>query len=352
MENEIEQMKTIVRQHAARYPAMQPQDYGKLAYQSEFGPAHLTQDADGIAAALMREWASLPSGAPSRAPEPIGSGLSRLHLDPQAEVSLAAPVLAALVRRTAQTYHGTADGLRRRIALLRTLDIPGMDPWLDGWETQGCPPVHHSDAFCAAYQPHYRVIRTDLAGFFPVLLEAARLIQAGKPAVLAIDGRCGSGKSSLAALLHDVFGCNILHMDDFYLPLAQRAADWAGQPAGNMDLERFRAETLIPALAGQPVPYRAYSCQHKQYQETITLPPTRLTVVEGSYSHHPSLAPYCQRRVFLTCSKEAQARRLQAREGAHYAAFTTRWIPMEELYYRACGVPAADALVLDTSDLF
>ena len=122
--------------------------------------------------------------------------------------------------------------------------------------------------------------------------------------------------------------------------------------AGNMDLDRFRAEALAPALAGQPIPYRAYSCQHKQYLETITLPPTLLTVVEGSYSHHPSLAPYCQRRVFLTCSKEAQTRRLQAREGAHYAAFTARWIPMEELYYRACGIPAADALVLDTSDLF
>ena len=119
-----------------------------------------------------------------------------------------------------------------------------------------------------------------------------------------------------------------------------------------MDLKRFRAEALIPALAGRPIPYRAYSCQHKQYLETITLPPTPLTVVEGSYSHHPSLAPYCQRQVFLTCSKEAQTRRLQAREGAHYAAFTARWIPMEELYYRACGIPAADALVLDTSDLF
>ncbi len=31
----------IVRDHRARYPLMQPQDYGKLAFQSEYGPKHL-----------------------------------------------------------------------------------------------------------------------------------------------------------------------------------------------------------------------------------------------------------------------------------------------------------------------
>ena len=55
---------------------------------------------------------------------------------------------------------------------------------------------------------------------------------------------------------------------------------------------------------------------------------------------------------FLTCPDAVQARRLQARERSHYAAFVDRWIPMEELYFRACGVPSSDTMVIDTGDFF
>ena len=352
MEDSVTQFERIVRQHAARYPAMQPQDFGKLAYQSEFGPAHLAQTVDKLTALLLREWEALPADAPVLPPEPIGNGLCRLYLDPHADASLAAPLLAKLMHRTMQEHHGTADGLRRRIAVLQSLHLPGMEEWLIEWERQGFPPVHHSEAYRAACRPHYRLLRVDLAGYFPALLSAAALIQGGHPAVLAIDGRCGSGKSSLAQLLHELFGCNVLHMDDFYLPFAERASNWTDQPAGNMNLSRFRNEVLTPAAAGQPIPYRAYSCRQGQYRDTALLSPTPLTVVEGSYSHHPALADAYQCKVFLTCPDAVQARRLQAREGTHYTAFVDCWIPMEELYFHACGVPSSDTMVINTRDFF
>ena len=34
----------LARLHARRYPLMAPQDFGKLAYQSEFGPGHMVSD--------------------------------------------------------------------------------------------------------------------------------------------------------------------------------------------------------------------------------------------------------------------------------------------------------------------
>ena len=348
----MENFEYIVQQHAARYPDMQPQDFGKLAYQSEFGPAHLSQNVDELTASLLREWAALPADSTVHPPEPVGNGLCRLYLDPHADASLAAPLLARLMHRTMQEHHGTADGLRRRIAVLQTLQLPDMQAWLDHWEQEGFPPVHHSEACRAACRPHYRLLRADLAGYFPALLAAARLIQGGKPAVLAIDGRCGSGKSSLAQLLHELFGCNVLHMDDFYLPFDERAPDWTDRPAGNINLSRFRNEALAPAAAGQSILYRAYSCQQGRYRDTAPLSPTPLTVAEGSYSHHPALADAYQCKVFLTCPDAVQARRLQAREGSHYAAFVDRWIPMEELYFRACGVPSSDTMVIDTGDFF
>lgn len=35
---------SAAREHAARYPRMEPQDFGKLIYQSEFGPGHFIKD--------------------------------------------------------------------------------------------------------------------------------------------------------------------------------------------------------------------------------------------------------------------------------------------------------------------
>ena len=53
------------------------------------------------------------------------------------------------------------------------------------------------------------------------LLAAALAQQPTKPLVLALDGRCGSGKTTLANTLARQFPASItLHTDDFYLPPA------------------------------------------------------------------------------------------------------------------------------------
>lgn len=41
--------------------------------------------------------------------------------------------------------------------------------------------------------------------------------------------------------------CNVVHMDDYYLPPDRRAENWEQIPAGNMDLARFLQEVLVPA---------------------------------------------------------------------------------------------------------
>ena len=46
---------------------------------------------------------------------------------------------------------------------------------------------------------------------------------AGRPILIALDGRCGSGKTTLAAQLAERFpGSRTIHTDDYYLPPAQR----------------------------------------------------------------------------------------------------------------------------------
>ena len=165
-----------------------------------------------------------------------------------------------------------------------------MAAWLAEYRGQGCPPVHHSAAYREAYHPHYRVMRTAYGGCFPALLQIAVLAGRGAPAVVAIDGRCGSGKTSLAELIRQLIPCNVVHMDDFYLPPDLRAENWTEIPGGNMDFARFLREVLIPAEAGEPVCYRPFDCQSGTLGVPAALPPRSLTVVEGSYSQHPLLS--------------------------------------------------------------
>ena len=58
--------------------------------------------------------------------------------------------------------------------------------------------------------------------FAPALREVAALARRGG-ALVAIDGRSGSGKTTLAALLARVFGCPVVHTDDYYLAFDCRA---------------------------------------------------------------------------------------------------------------------------------
>lgn len=171
---------------------------------------------------------------------------------------------------------------------------------------------------------------------------------AGRPILIALDGRCGSGKTTLAAQLAERFpGSRTIHTDDYYLPPAQRVPGWETLPCANMDLKRLRAEVLNPARAGQPFSYIAYSCREGAYLPPVSCQPARLVIVEGSYSHHPALTDCYDLRVFVTCSKAEQTRRLQAREGARYPAFAQRWIPLEEGYFAKYSIEESADLILD-----
>ena len=170
------------------------------------------------------------------------------------------------------------------------------------------------------------------------------------PVLVALDGRCGSGKTTLAAQLAQQFPQSIVvHTDDFYLPPADRVAGWEHIPCANMDLKRLRAEVLTPARAGLAVPYRAYSCREGAYLPRQLFAPQPLVLVEGSYSHHPALADCYDLKVFVTCSREEQASRLMAREGERYPNFTSRWIPLEEGYFAEFAIEQAADILMDTT---
>lgn len=339
------EFETILTAHRERYPEMEHQDYGKLAFQNTFGPEHLVADAAQVLDRLREEWNC--SDLVEREPEDIGNGLVRFHLNPGRKEE--APLLAHLFCRTAKEHSGDMAGLEETLTRLEKLDVPGMGEWLAEYRNSGCPAVRHSERYRNIYRPHYRLLTREYACWFPVLKKIYDL--RNRNAVVAIDGRCGSGKTTLASLIARVFDCNVFHMDDFYRHPSQRAVNWMELPGGNMDLVRFREEVLKPAFAGETVTYRPYDCQRQVVGEGVPFVHKGLTIVEGSYSHHPELEANYDLKIFLTCDKQEQQRRLMEREGAYYPTFARVWAPLEEQYIRLCHIGVKDTLVVDTGRL-
>ena len=160
-----------------------------------------------------------------------------------------------------------------------------------------------------------------------------------KPIIIAIDGRCASGKTTLAKAISEQIDCNVIHMDDFFLRPEQRTANRLATPGENIDHERFLEEVLIPLSKGFPVTYHPFDCHKMGFGEEILLSPKKINIVEGSYSYHPSLRDYYAYTFFLTISLEEQMKRIIDREGVEKAKiFKEKWIPLEEEYFKTLKV--------------
>lgn len=157
-----------------------------------------------------------------------------------------------------------------------------------------------------------------------------------KPFLVAIDGRCAAGKTTLAALLKEETGCNVIHMDHFFLQPTQRTKERMQEPGGNVDYERVLNEVMIPLSQGQAVSYRQFDCKKMELSSIVRVEQNAVTIVEGSYSCHPVLWDFYDLRVFLSVEPEEQIRRIRCRNGNEaLSRFRDRWIPLEEQYFSA-----------------
>lgn len=189
--------------------------------------------------------------------------------------------------------------------------------------------------------------------FLPIIEELKKLIDKNKPLIIAIDGRCTSGKSSLGKLLGQVLDCNIFHMDDFFLPFEMKTRERLSQPGGNVHYERFEEEVLIALKNGKDVTYRPYSCYRCALDEPINIGFKNINIIEGSYSFHPTLQEAYDYKIFLTVDPKVQKERILKRNGEEgLQNFVNKWIPMEEYYFSSLNIRKQCDIVFDTSYLW
>ena len=151
--------------------------------------------------------------------------------------------------------------------------------------------------------------------------------------IMAIDGKCTSGKTTLASKLAQIYDCNVFHMDDFFLRPEQRTPERFAEVGGNVDYERFQEEVLLPLKSGKAFSYRPFDCSTFALAAPVSVTPKKLNIIEGTYSHHPYFGDPYDLKVLLTVDEETQQQRILERPTFLHKRFFEEWIPMENRYF-------------------
>ena len=181
-----------------------------------------------------------------------------------------------------------------------------------------------------------------------IIERISRLREEGKRTVIAIDGRCTSGKTTYAGILGELLEVPIFHMDDFFLQVHQRTPERYAEPGGNVDRERLIEEVLEPFRDGCTViSHRRFIRGIMALSEPVSTEVGDCIILEGSYSCHPLLQKYSNLKIFMDIDPEEQLKRVLARDGiSKYDEFKEKWIPLEENYFNAYDIRSICDIVI------
>lgn len=174
------------------------------------------------------------------------------------------------------------------------------------------------------------------------LLQKIRSLMAGraKPLLVALDGRSGVGKSTMAQAIAQEIGGIVVIGDDFFSggPDAEwdaRSAD--AKVADCIDWRRLRREALEPLLAGKPASWHPFNFISGigLSKEVIECKPAPVIILDGAYSCRPELADIVDFSVLIEMSDDPLRRqRLLVREGHDFMeSWHKRWDTAEDHYF-------------------
>jgi uridine kinase len=171
--------------------------------------------------------------------------------------------------------------------------------------------------------------------------------------LVAIDGRGGAGKSTLAKELRDKIGAQIIEGDDFYRVMSEterRALQPKDAYMRNFDWQRLRDQVLAPIRNGKAARYEQYDWHLQQLGPAVQVEPEGLIIIEGVYSFRPELRPYYDYSVFVETSRDVCFRRLRDRH-ANKEEWIQRWAAAEDWYIEhLCPSDAADMIARGGDD--
>lgn len=170
--------------------------------------------------------------------------------------------------------------------------------------------------------------------------------------VVALDGRSGVGKSTVARHLASRLGAQVVSGDDFYS--GGTFEDWAQRTAEQkadlcIDWQRLRKEVLEPLVAGRSASYRPFNWTTWTGLsiEKLSCAPGGLVVLDGVYSCRPELADRIDVAILVRLPNATRRRRLLLRESEGYLSkWHAVWNEAEDFYFHnVCTEDTVDAII-------
>jgi uridine kinase len=157
--------------------------------------------------------------------------------------------------------------------------------------------------------------------------------------VIAVDGRSGAGKTSLAAALSAGLPAPVVHLEDLY-------GGWDGLERG---IDLLVTAVLVPLAAGRAASVPRYDWLRGDWTEPWVLEPPELLVVEGVGAGARRAAAYASLLVWLEAPTPVRRRRALDRDGETFAPYWEQWAAQEEaLLDREHTPERADLVCADT----
>jgi uridine kinase len=167
----------------------------------------------------------------------------------------------------------------------------------------------------------------------------------GTTRLATVDGPAGSGKTTLAAAMHEQLtrrglGVVTMHMDDLY-------EGWTGlRPAVE---ERVLSQLLHPLSAGRPARWQQYDWEAGRFDRWHDLDPPAVLILEGCGSGARAYARYVSLLVWVEADRDVRIGRGVERDGEQVLPHWLAWMDLEEAHFAANDTRArADIRLITT----
>jgi len=209
--------------------------------------------------------------------------------------------------------------------------------------------IYHSDAFIQENPESYFIVHQHFLDRLNVISSIDQLYKSNQKVLIAIDGNASSGKTTFSNWLKEFYDCNVFHMDDYLMKPVVNTFDPYSIYASNINFTRLREEVLHPFHQEIVSVHQLLDLNTHQLSDSIETKYKPITVIEGAYSMHPYLEKEYHLKIFMKTSYLEQIRRIYRRNGIkRLVKFITKWIPMENTYFRDLNIAKQADIVIKT----